>query len=513
MNIDDRIRRQLEASTASLRAADRLEEVMADGRRRRIATRMGTLVAVAATLAAVVGVASLLGREPDNGPVATDRTTTSAAPTTTAVLDPIQRGDSVVGFLATGSDGITVVRPTGEEAAALTSDRYYEAIDVALPDRRGGLVYQHRVTPMPWPQGAILRLPAGAAEPSILVGADDGARLVPVGTGVSSDGHAVLVYLEEGAEGASIVALDLDDGSSSVVAETGPYVEVSFGGDLAAILDQESSDCVTVRLIGLDGDAVEPPPGCLPVGSDVAVSGDGTQVAVLANSVLSVYDSASGDLLATHDLEEAFAVVGGSAGWSLTSGGITTLIGDGARVQVATLGEGAMVPVDVPLDLPDEATLGSGSGDLPCSRSDLALAEQAALPDPVADTRRAIHTAASACDYEALARMVERDGTVVSVGNHEVDPIRHWVAEARLGDDPLSQVAGILTTTPATDPETGAWGWPGVAVDPAMEVSWSELAPLLGADAVQDMREAGSYLGRRVGITPDGRWSFATAGD
>ena len=534
MRTDDRIRGHLEASASRLRAPDRLDEIMAEGRRRRIATRVGAVMAAAALLATVVLVASALDRDRIPAPVATESTTATTAvtttppttgPTTSVPVTPVSRGDTVVGLIGSGPEGVVVVSPDGTTSSRLTSDPHYEAIDAAYPDLRGGLVVQHQITPLPWPQGAIVRLPAGADRPTVVVAPADGERIVPVGTGIDADGHATFVYRREASETATVVAVDLDDGSERTLVETGPYVEAAMGGNLVAVVDQSQTDCARLELVTVGGSSPPSPHECVPMGADVAVSGDGTSLAVLSESVLEVYAVDTGELTASHPLEQAYAVSGGSAGWAWTSehragvvggdagGDAAGAVGGEAGFDLDSWGVTSLVPIDRPLDLAADASLGSGSGELPCSPVDVSLPDQE-LPEAVAETRNAIAAAAAACDHAALASMADEDGTVVSIGGGKgVDPIDHWVAEARLGDDPLIAMARLLTTTPATDPETGTWAWPAIAVDPAFDASWEELEPILGSEVVDQMRDGPGYLGRRIGITPDGRWMFATAGD
>ncbi len=70
---------------------------------------------------------------------------------------------------------------------------------------------------------------------------------------------------------------------------------------------------------------------------------------------------------------------------------------------------------------PADATLGSGSGQLPCTPMDLPPVAPQGLPQAVEDKRSIIFDMAAACDMEGLADMALADGAAFSFGA-ETDP-------------------------------------------------------------------------------------------
>lgn len=498
MNIEQRLRDHLESSTAGLRAPDHLESVRREGSRRQVRTRMLAVVGTAAAVAIFVSVGTRLISVPsDNGPVATTPTTVAPSPTTTAVATapgtgPVVPPAAAQGVITAGPGGITLLDATGEEIRTLASDELYEEISLAFPDQRGGLVFQHAVTPEPWPQGSLMHLPAGATEPRVLVSPPEGRVLIPVGPATSSDGEALFAYLEDaaGVDGTTVlVAFNVDTGASRPVATFDHPVKVSVGGDVIALVERGNFECPTVELLSIEGEPVAAAlPECLPVAAGIAVAHDGSEMAILASDDLQILALPGGTTVSERSIPEAYMVTSGPGGWAVRTPSETWLITPSGEHSLPPVDYGWVLPFGHPFDLPAGAvTLGSGTGELPCQRRTPPPVSQD-LPSEVAATHAALLEMAAACDYAGLSDRALADGTNVSFGS-PADPAAFWVAEGRLGRDPIGTLVELLAGTGAEDPQ-GTWAWPAEFVE-----------------------TEGDFSGYRVGIAPDGRWQFFVAGD
>jgi len=145
------------------------------------------------------------------------------------------------------------------------------------------------------------------------------------------------------------------------------------------------------------------------------------------------------------------------------------------------------------------------------------------LPEPVRRMRELILEAAVSGDLEKLRNLVGigETATTLSIGGLEGDPI-DFLKEAS-GDEEGYEILAILTEVleagyvhldKGEDEELYVWpyffAWPIDKLSPPQKV---ELFRVLTAGDVEDSRSFGGYVFYRVGIKPDGTWSFFVAGD
>ena len=57
------------------------------------------------------------------------------------------------------------------------------------------------------------------------------------------------------------------------------------------------------------------------------------------------------------------------------------------------------------------------------------------------------------------------------------------------------------------------YAWPSAYLIESTEVDWAALGELYSAEELETMRDYGSFIGWRVGITETGDWRFFVAGD
>jgi hypothetical protein len=232
-----------------------------------------------------------------------DRTSPGGEPAGVEVAAP--------GLVLEARNGVLLVPfGTPDEAVLVPSDGY--GVAWVMPDRRGGLIFQHNETPDVWPPGAILWLRAGADEPEVLVppatgwapsarwgGAYPIAGLWPFGVATSGDGHAMFVYTADTRASRSdnqavIMAADLDDSGAirqlaTLQEEPGLASDqwLLVGGDTVAVVDQpdpdEDCDVITMLLRVDDGAEVPATADCLPGGAWGlrALSHDGRTLAAI----------------------------------------------------------------------------------------------------------------------------------------------------------------------------------------------------------------------------------------
>ncbi|HEX2154573.1 MAG TPA: hypothetical protein VHL52_11410, partial [Acidimicrobiia bacterium] len=471
MNTDERIKQHIETSTSLLRAPDRLEEVMAEGRRRRVRTGMATVLGTAALLAAVVTVGSALITR-DGSPSATSPPASSLAattvppvtapPATAGTADPGVVPTTPLGAIVADGEGITVLDTSGETVLRLTSDPAYAEISAAYPDQLGGVIYQHAVTPLPWEEGSLLRLPAGSDRPELLVAAPSDGRIVPVGPGMTSSGRPLFFFLEDraGAEGSVVrlMMIDLTNGQTSAVTDVGS-MDVTAGGKLAALVDR-GGDCPNLTLFDAEsGDVISAlSEECLPTAAGVAVAHDGGSIAILNGGHFRVVTVDGGEVILERQIPEAYMATAGPGGWAVRTPDETLLLGTGGEEwSLPAVDAGWIIPYGRPLDLADGAALSLGaSAETPCQPADVELPHQE-LPEAVAQARQTLFDLATACDYAGLADIAQSDSTSLTFGGGGDDPVALWVAEGRQATEPLALLARLLTTTPAEDPESGLW--------------------------------------------------------
>jgi hypothetical protein len=521
MNTEERVRRHLEAGTAGLDAPDRLEEVMQEGRLRRIRRNTAAVVGAAALVAAVMGVgANLASSDGDTIATSPDASTATSAPaTTTSTIStsttalPTQVAQAPAGVLVADATGVTALGRDGEVDAAIAADPIYP-VALAFSDEMGGVIFQHSTTPPPWDQGTLLWLRSGAETPEPIAVPFPDRRLVPVGPGVSAAGSPTFLYLlerpaEEGTE-TMIMSIDLTTLEHEEIAPLGQSEEVSAGGDVLAVIDRADVMCPRLRLVDVAGAPPNSPlPGCLPVGAGVGVSSDGSRLAMLADGTLSEYDMATGEPGRQTEIPDAYMVTSGAGGWVVRTPTEMRLIGPDWEASLPPVESGWAVPFGE-IEVGPNATLGSGSDELPCTPIELSLPDQD-LPGPVAETRETLFDLASACDYEGLAAMVAEDGTTVSYGGTD-NPIPLWVAEGWSDIEPVSLLVRLLTMTPGRH-EDGWYAWPAVHVDTDIEANWQELDDAGLTDGMVEATDERAYYGYRVGIAADGTWMFFVAGD
>lgn len=144
---------------------------------------------------------------------------------------------------------------------------------------------------------------------------------------------------------------------------------------------------------------------------------------------------------------------------------------------------------------------------------------QGDLPAEVAAMRTEILDAASSCDFDRLGDLAVANGTAYSFGGGS-DPGGSWRDAEANGQKPLLTMVQLLNLPPvAFDVGEGNvfYVWPAVYALPnwsdATNAQRQELTDIFGADELVASDAFGSYIGYRLGITTDGRWTFFIAGD
>lgn len=143
------------------------------------------------------------------------------------------------------------------------------------------------------------------------------------------------------------------------------------------------------------------------------------------------------------------------------------------------------------------------------------------LPAPVAAKRDAIAEAAAAGDLEALASLTDPDGFTYSFGDGE-GALAYW---QRMRDEegvgPAELIAGVLGAGCAHFDEGGDsfYVWPAAALIDYPDLNAHEIAALqavyngeLESFYVEGF-DVGYYLGWRLYLEEDGRWTSFVAGD
>ena len=415
--------------------------------------------------------------------------------------------------MATPQEGIVLIGADGT-TGRLASDRYYESIAWVISDGAGGIIFQHEVTPLPWAQGTILLLPAGASHPIEVVAPDPGTYLRPLDVD-----ERLLIYRVDSDGSSEVRAIDLVTHSIRPVIPSTEFL-IGAAAEDGMVVSAYGGECPSLEVISLDGTAVAPP---LAEWSDCQM-GFVNDVAVSRGFVYTIEDG-EGRNLVRRDLatgETATSAVGDA--WALAAlpdgtvavGGTDIVVGrfegdvfvETSRVPAArtsfTLASVAGFPAD--------ATLGSGSDQLPCTPMDLPPVSPQGIPQAVEDKRRAIFGMAASCDLEGLANLALTEGAVFSYGA-EPDPLRAWVRSARNGFDVMAWIVRLFNATPAID-DAGTYAWPAVHATNS-EADWQELSGILSAAEFEQYslhRDSG-WLGLRIGIAEDGTWRYVVAGD
>jgi hypothetical protein len=143
------------------------------------------------------------------------------------------------------------------------------------------------------------------------------------------------------------------------------------------------------------------------------------------------------------------------------------------------------------------------------------------LPAAVAKTRQAIHDAAAARDYAALAKLADAENFTFSFGD-DTDPVAYWKSADAEGTDIRATLVALLDMpcVSATD-ENGQpfYEWPSAAEIAFAELTKDEVAALkrlYDGDLEQywvEGTDSGYYVGWRLSIDKDGRWVDFVAGD
>ena len=370
MKIEDRLRRELNDTAEHLALdKDTYEHVLDLGRRRRRSRQLGAAAGAAMIATVVVGVLAL--RPPVTpGPIVATTTTTAPPGTTTTSAPAGNLIPATTGvLLATPNDGIVISGFDGS-SGSLTSDTYYEGIAWVISDGAGGIIFQHEVTPLPWTQGAILQLPAVATIPSVLVSPDPGTYVRPLDTD-----SGLLLYRVDSGGTSEVRTIDLRTQAIQTVIPATEFL-INAGAEDGAVVAAYGGDCPRLEVFGLDGidrqnnlDA-----GGCQVGfiNDLAFSG---------GYVYTIEDTESRNLV-RRDLETGETVVApiGDA-WSVAALPDGTVAAGGADIVIGTFQadvftETARVPASTSFTLAaidgfPGATLGTGTGELPCTPLDL----------------------------------------------------------------------------------------------------------------------------------------------
>jgi hypothetical protein len=176
--------------------------------------------------------------------------------------------------------------------------------------------------------------------------------------------------------------------------------------------------------------------------------------------------------------------------------------------------EASTVTVTTTETVTETVTTGEPAGGGECSAAGLSadLPADSALPARVADMRQEIADAAVECDFDALQALALQGetGFTYSYGG-ETSAADFWAGAEEREED----VMRILVESLRQDGHEyqGNWVWPTAYTDTPTDADWEALEGLYPQDQLDSMRQSGSFLGYRVGITPAGDWTFYVAGD
>ena len=137
------------------------------------------------------------------------------------------------------------------------------------------------------------------------------------------------------------------------------------------------------------------------------------------------------------------------------------------------------------------------------------------LPPAVASMRERIIAAAVACDYAALAKLADEKGQSVrfSFGPDE-DPAAYWrsAEEHETTPEPVMARLVQVLNLPFYEQDNLIL-WPTAFREGATDADFRALKDLYPPGELKAMRKEKSYLGLRVGISLEGDWQLAVAGD
>jgi hypothetical protein len=399
-------------------------------------------------------------------------------------------------------------------SAVLTSDPYYEAISWVVADGAGGFVYTHEVTPLPWPQGTLLRLEANASNPVPVVAPQDGGLITPLGV----EDETVFYRLDNRGE-SQVRAAGFDGSNDRVVVGPTPMMASAALGDGMVVVGL-GGECGGYRFYDTGGNELATPEWAMECSPGVH-----NDIAVADGFVFTLSDIDSQRQLVRIDLstgERASTPI--DEGWQVEAESAMRVAVGGPVITVGDFSGDEFVPTESHLGgngtfalLPEgqirvNARLGSGLGELPCTPLDVPNPSPSGLPDAIEETFQEVFTLAKTCDLHALAELVRNDRTSFTFGDNE-DPVKTWVRSARSGFDVMPMTVRLLNDTPAVT-DDGTYVWPAVA-ETNSEEDWQRLSGILSAAEFEEMyqwRESG-YLGLRIGIAENGRLVFLIAGD
>ncbi|MBX3581401.1 MAG: hypothetical protein KF810_05875 [Rhizobiaceae bacterium] len=145
------------------------------------------------------------------------------------------------------------------------------------------------------------------------------------------------------------------------------------------------------------------------------------------------------------------------------------------------------------------------------------------LPEPVRRMHDRIVEAAKTGDIEKLRPLLGLgDGkTLLSFGDPDGDPIQ--ILKGNSGDEEGQEIlaileeilnAGFVHLEPGTPNEIYVWPYFfGIPLDKLDARQKVELFKIVTAGDLEDMKQFGSYIFYRAGITPEGEWAFFVAGE
>lgn len=142
------------------------------------------------------------------------------------------------------------------------------------------------------------------------------------------------------------------------------------------------------------------------------------------------------------------------------------------------------------------------------------------LPEPVAAKRDAIAIAADIGDLEGLAALTDPNDFTYSFGDGE-GALSYWLRMRDEGVDPSELIEGVLRAGCAKYDEGGDtfYVWPAAALIDYPDLTQAEIDALqavYGGDLESwyvEGTDVGYYLGWRLYIESDGRWTSFVAGD
>ena len=138
------------------------------------------------------------------------------------------------------------------------------------------------------------------------------------------------------------------------------------------------------------------------------------------------------------------------------------------------------------------------------------------LPLVVAETRERIYRAAVAHDYDALGALVDPETFNYSFGE-KGDPIGYWRRQEKSEIPILGDIlSGVIHTRFGTN--ENIYVWPSAAAKLPSDWTEADVEAIHQAGYTDDdirafERQAGGYVGWRVGIRSDGTWLYFISGD